>query len=64
MNSTIQTVPREALDIDIHPPSMSITWKPNDWKWLHFFKDYVSNNPDDILSKFIYRNYLRWYKNN
>ena len=64
MKSVVMEVPREALDVDIHPPSMSISWKPRDWKWLYIFKMYVKDNPEDYLSKRVYNNYLRWYRNN
>ena len=46
------------------PPTEAtvISWKPEEYKWLLYCKQYVINNPDDHINRMVYKNLLKWYR--
>lgn len=52
-------------NIPPRPPGESatvISWKPKEWAFLLYCKQWVKDNPDDIPNKLVYRNLLRSYR--
>jgi hypothetical protein len=58
------TTPTCLPDEDIPPPPSApvITWSERDWEGLQFFRNWCINNPEDFITKQVYRNYLSWYR--